>query len=235
LIVTLLFLVMAFIRFDFLDEIGCKIYDLMMRLTSQPEESSRIVVVEIDDESVEKPGRWFWARDLIAKCLKKIDDGSLRAVGLNIILSEPENSAGLEEIRKLEDFFSRTVYTATAESSALFLEAMGEAKKRLDHDAALARSISETRNVVLPVFFKGARVADTGQDYPSGLSISQTLQNVRRPSGLQIPRAAEITTPIAAFFEAAAGRERFMGVVYLGKDPRISGGVKSATKAGARP
>ncbi len=205
LIVTLLFLVMVFYRFGFLDTLDYKVYDMMMGLRGEPEEVSQVVMVEIDDDSIEKLGRWPWSRDLIAQGLRKIAAGNPKVVGLNIILSELENSAGLYEIKRLEDLFSRTVYSQTGASGLLFLEAMREARGRLDHDAALAAAISDTGNVVLPVYFKGARFAGQEESEPSPLLVAQSVQNVRGPSDLKLPRVSEIVTPIEPFFQGAEG------------------------------
>ncbi len=203
--ITLLFLVLAFLRFDFLDTIDYKIYDLMMRLRGNQEKASDIVMVEIDDESIEKIGRWPWSRDLIAEGLRKINQGEPRVVGLNIILSETENIVGLDEIKRLESLFRQTVLPQVGSNGDLFLEAIKDATVRLDHDAILSKAISETKNTVLPLFFRGSRTAGEDESEPSRLLVEQSLQNVRKPADLTVPKAAEIVLPIEPFLKAAGG------------------------------
>ena len=92
--ITLLFLLFVLVRIDFLDTFELKVYDVMMRLRSAPEADSPIVLVDIDDDSIEKLGRWPWPRSLLARGIEKINTGQPRVIGLNIILSEAYQRIG---------------------------------------------------------------------------------------------------------------------------------------------
>ena len=88
--ITILFFGFLFFRIDFFDTLELKSYDLMMNFRSDPGVSNEVVIVDIDDDSIDKLGRWPWPRSLLAKIIKKINAGGPRVIGLNIILSEPE-------------------------------------------------------------------------------------------------------------------------------------------------
>ena len=60
--ITILFLALAFMRAGFLDTLDLKLYDVGMSLRSDPESFSNIVMVDIDDDTIEKLGRWPWPR-----------------------------------------------------------------------------------------------------------------------------------------------------------------------------
>ena len=109
LVITLLFL--YFLRAGFLDTMGLTAYDVMMRWRGDPESQSPVVMVDIDDDSIEKLGRWPWPRSLIAQGIEKINSGDPKGIGLNIIFSEPEESAGLAALKELETLFSTTFPT----------------------------------------------------------------------------------------------------------------------------
>jgi CHASE2 domain-containing sensor protein/signal transduction histidine kinase len=52
--------------------------------------TDEIVIVAIDDKSLEKVGRWPWRRALHAELLRRIAADNPRCIGLNILLTEPD-------------------------------------------------------------------------------------------------------------------------------------------------
>ena len=50
-----------------------------------------MVLVLIDDESLQQYGRWPWSRELLAKVVHKIADDGASVIGLDILLSEPQS------------------------------------------------------------------------------------------------------------------------------------------------
>ncbi|NQT55825.1 MAG: CHASE2 domain-containing protein [Desulfobacteraceae bacterium] len=135
--ITVIFLLLGFLRMDFLDTMELKFYDLMMELRSDPQSPSDVVIVDIDDDSIDKLGRWPWPRSLLAQGLNKISAGNPRVVGLNFILSESEESAGLKVLRDMEALFSKTVLDQAGEKGQIFLNAMQSAEEKLDNDKKL--------------------------------------------------------------------------------------------------
>jgi adenylate cyclase len=49
---------------------------------------SKIIVVEVDDESLRRVGQWPWRRDQLARLIDAL--AAARVVGLDILLSEPD-------------------------------------------------------------------------------------------------------------------------------------------------
>jgi CHASE2 domain-containing sensor protein/signal transduction histidine kinase len=52
--------------------------------------SDEIIIVAIDDESLRELGRWPWSRSTHASLIEKLELESPRAIGLDIIFSEPD-------------------------------------------------------------------------------------------------------------------------------------------------
>ncbi len=65
------------------------VYDLGLALWTRPPPAD-IVIVAIDDASVEAIGRWPWRRAVHATLLEKIAAAKPRAVALDLVLSEPD-------------------------------------------------------------------------------------------------------------------------------------------------
>jgi len=216
---TLIFLFLAFIRVDFFDTLGLKLYDTWMNLKTQTVASDRIAIVEIDDESIEKLGRWPWSRSMIAGCLNKVASAEPAVIGLNIIYSEPEENTGLQEIARLEEIFNTNFPEKPGPNSRTprekFLTAIQEARTNLDRDSILADAIQNAGNVILPVFFKDTLLpgAEEGAE-PDAALASQSINVTQTATGLGHFRSSEATLPIPAFKEAAAG----MGHINLAPD-----------------
>ncbi|MBU2488596.1 MAG: CHASE2 domain-containing protein, partial [Proteobacteria bacterium] len=227
LFITILFLAFHYVGFGFLDTMNKKVYDVMMHLRAGGDSSGDIVLVAVDDDSIEKLGRWPWPRSILARGLDKINAGSPRVIGLSVILSEPEISDGLKEIEGLRALYEKKLATAAlAEAGGMtpsegpdpILSAMDEARSRLDNDAALAAALSRAGNVVLPVFFKPTDVPGARKGEPDPLLEPHALGAWDGEPGAWYPRADRITQPIEPFIARATG----LGHINLLFDPEDS-------------
>lgn len=69
------------------------VYDHLMPTLERPAPDD-IVVVTIDDKSIEALGRWPWKRGIHAQLVNAINNGAPRAIGLDLLLTESDNSGG---------------------------------------------------------------------------------------------------------------------------------------------
>jgi adenylate cyclase len=102
-LITLSLAVVAIFSPSFVQSLNNKSYDLMLRTLPQPAESKIPVIVGIDDLSLTEYGQWPWPRYILARLLKKIDHQGASAIGLDMILPEPDRtslSVVLGEMRK---------------------------------------------------------------------------------------------------------------------------------------
>ena len=76
--------------------------DTFFRLSPSPKQKSDVVLVTLDDESLQRYGRWPWSRTLLAKLTTNLFKGGAKVVGLDILLSEPQTP---EADRTLENAF----------------------------------------------------------------------------------------------------------------------------------
>ncbi len=207
--ITLLFLALGFMRVAFLDALDLKVYDTMMGLRGDPARITDIVMVDIDDDSIEKLGRWPWPRALLAGGINKISAGQPKVIGLNLLLSEPQKSDGLEELDRLEALFAKSIFDRAGKQGHVFLRAMNQARERLDNDKKLAAAMTSAKTVVLPILFKEAAVVGDQAAETNAILVEQSIQNVKKTEGGEVPRASEILLPIDSFLRAAAGVGHF--------------------------
>lgn len=65
---------------------------------------SRIIIVGVDDDSLSNIGQWPWPRSIHAELIKRINEAGAKAIGLDLILSEPSSDpaddATMQEVLK---------------------------------------------------------------------------------------------------------------------------------------
>jgi len=123
-------------RVPLLERVALRIEDTKFtvreRLGRAPEISENVVVVAIDEKSVNELGRWPWSRRVIARLVDNLTEA--RVVALDIVFSEPESDeadrALAESIRRsgnvILGFFFRTSSSQREDPSALSL--LGESE-----------------------------------------------------------------------------------------------------------
>ncbi|MFQ3574107.1 MAG: CHASE2 domain-containing protein [Thermodesulfovibrionales bacterium] len=169
-----------------------RIYDLIMHFKSASN-SSKVVVIGIDEESFRHLEDWPWHRPLIAEGLKKIDSMDARIIVLDILYAEKDKNPALQEIRTIiekiknnpDDVVKKEVlslfphlkmtkdeqkrYTeaiinaSIADTHRIVLKILLEAEKRIDFDTIFAQNISGVRNILMPIEFVYSKNANSAE------------------------------------------------------------------------
>jgi len=80
------------------EELSRRAGDLYFRLRENQGTSPDVALVLIDDDSLERYGRWPWKRSLLAKVVRVTSAERPKALGLDILLSEPEDESDDREL-----------------------------------------------------------------------------------------------------------------------------------------
>jgi adenylate cyclase len=138
---------------DSLDQL---IYDARLRATMPGGLDPRIVIVDIDDPSLQQLGQWPWSRDLLARLTTELMERQQAAVlGFDVLFVEPDASSGLEALRRLAQ--------GPLQGQPGLAQQIEQLAPGLDHDAAFARSL-EGRPAVLGFYLTQTRTPrDKGQ------------------------------------------------------------------------
>ncbi|MCX5804752.1 MAG: serine/threonine-protein kinase [Proteobacteria bacterium] len=197
--VIMLLTVTAFVfKWDPIEGLEYRFYDFGVNMRGKAS-SAPVAVVEIDDISIAKMGRWPWPRSYIAEMIDNLKNYEAKVIGINILYSETDYNQGLWEvqeiIKKIEADYSKTkqvndLYTLLKES-----------EKRLDNDTVLSTSITASNKVVLPSFFTLSKTLEGGE-----VKLPNYLQNNSIPlttSPTAFLTANEIIPPIPALAQHA--------------------------------
>jgi len=108
---------LAAFRTGMLDRAERRFYDFHLRSRSAPALDPRIVIVGIDDASLDKIGPWPWPRSVHARLLDRlVGEGRAKAVAFDVLFTEPsrqeaEDKAFAEAARRAGNVFVSMYFT----------------------------------------------------------------------------------------------------------------------------
>jgi adenylate cyclase len=121
------------------------IYDARLRATMPGGVDPRIVILDLDDKSLQEIGHWPWPRDLMAKIVDKLFDRyQIGILGFDIVFAEADTSSGIRTLDRLAQ--------GELKGSAGFQHAFEQFRPQLDYDSLFAKSM-RGRPVVLGYYF----------------------------------------------------------------------------------
>ncbi len=82
-----------FTVFGVLQRYEMRLYDLLLGVTPEPKESSEILLVEIEDDSIEEIGTWPWTRDILGNALLRMKELGAYSAVFDIEYLEPSAKA----------------------------------------------------------------------------------------------------------------------------------------------
>ena len=138
--VLLIFLAHAAEVFNirFINQLDAIIYDARLKLTMPKKLDERIVILDIDEKSLGKLGRWPWNRDKMAKLMNKLmgdgkDDYGVAMIGFDVVFAEPDTSSGIATLESL----AKTDLQSVPE----FQDKLKQLRPALDFDDQFAKSL----------------------------------------------------------------------------------------------
>ena len=95
------------LRVPLFDNLEAIVYDTRLRLTMPRTVDPRIVILDIDEKSLQEKeqggeGRWPWPRDRLALLLDKLfDKYGIAVVGFDVVFAERDESSGIRVLERL--------------------------------------------------------------------------------------------------------------------------------------
>ncbi len=151
-IVTLVFAGFSFYSLPWMQKLDGRLYGRLVKLTAAEQKADqRLVLIEIDEKSIERLGPWPLPRETIAQMIDLLRSSGAKVIGLNLPLFDKEANQGLVEVKSFGErlktfFFSRKDSTVTEWVQG----SLREMEKKLDGDGHLVAAVAEGGNVILP-------------------------------------------------------------------------------------
>ena len=193
-----------------IEPLELKFYDFRTQLNTRTVSRNEIAIIEINDDSISKIGRWPWPRSRVADMINWLatDISRPAVIGLNILFSEPEQNKDLEitdvlRLKYNELLAAKKIKETTKESE--FEKILTDTRKNMDNDAKLAAAIAGAGNVVLPMYFKTEELVSKPRPEPEWLrKFAATVPQTAGASDLQI-EGSDFTAPVDILAAPAAG------------------------------
>lgn len=120
--------------------------DGRFRMRGEIAPSSQVGLLTIDDRSIEEIGRWPWSREKIAFVVEEMRKYGAKAIGFDIVFSEPQVDMTLQALQRIE---SKSVGVLSGTVKA----AIDAEKQRAQPDTVLATSLAKHKeHMVLGAF-----------------------------------------------------------------------------------
>ncbi|MFA5757584.1 MAG: adenylate/guanylate cyclase domain-containing protein, partial [Smithellaceae bacterium] len=180
LFVILIALALFLLDFKFLRLVELKTLDLRIASRGDLKPGGETVIAVIDEKSLSELGRWPWPRTTIAQLVRKLKSEGAKAVGFDIVFSEPDINSNLKTIDALSAEMKKRGVSQSGVTDLLRRK-----RAAADTDAILASAMRETGNVTLGYFFHFAR---KGSDKELAHVTAQRIaQNARRIENSRYP------------------------------------------------
>jgi len=142
------------IRFGFIQRLENFTYDMRLNLLMPRGVDDRIVIVDIDEKSLQEQGRWPWGRNKLADLVNKLfDEYHVRVMGFDVVFAEADDSSGLKNLEGLQKKY--------LSGDSYFNQMITEIRPQLDYDQVFANSL-KGRNVVLGYYFRQDKSGGVG-------------------------------------------------------------------------
>jgi adenylate cyclase len=140
-----------FYQIGIVNQLDHIVYDTRLKVAMPRGIDDRIVILDIDEKSLQEVARWPWPRDVMASLVTKLfDKYQIAIVGFDVVFAESDYSSGIKRLDELASGELRRVPG--------FAEAYGKLRPKLDNDGLLSSAI-KGKPVVLGYYFNSDKDA----------------------------------------------------------------------------
>lgn len=163
-------------RGTLLDRVEWRTVDWRFHVRGQQQPRNKIIIVAVDEESINRQGRWPWRRDVFAELVRRLDTAGARQIVFDVFFTEPDGTPGgaasdaalASSTRRAGNVFhAGFIYdpgTAAPETAAPQVAARAWEETRVQHAAGLASvaQLIEPQAVTFPLPELAAAAAGFG-------------------------------------------------------------------------
>lgn len=133
------------IQFPLIDSFDRWIYDQRLQLSFSNKPDPRVVIVDIDEASLEQEGHWPWPRRRLAQLINTLfDTYHVKTLGMDMVFAESDNSSGLHSLQQLAH--------GSLSQDVAFQHNLASLAPSLNDDQQLANALAK-HDVVLGYYF----------------------------------------------------------------------------------
>ncbi len=196
-------------------------YDLGVRFSSTKSANQDVVIIKIDEASLQEKGGWPWPRDIIADATRKLAAARPAVIGYVLPFDREQSAHGLEYIHELKNLVDKQSGKKFKQVKRL----LRKAESRMDTDQVFASSLYKAGRVVLAIPFLDSNKSN---EPPLGLAEHVKRYRLKSVKGITVKptnwkkwfvpepvfSTEKVYPPIKKLVRQAGGA----GTLYLGVD-----------------
>ncbi|WP_416209934.1 CHASE2 domain-containing protein [Legionella sp. PATHC038] len=133
---------------SFITQLDYRTYDQVVQLNWRPHQTiPRVVIIDIDNKSVQQEGRWPWSRDKMADLINQLKKNGVVTIATDIVMAEAEVNYAIG----LKNELNKLMPQLSLEQKQL-PNLLEQIAPKVDNDRILAQALME-HNVVLGFLF----------------------------------------------------------------------------------
>lgn len=116
-------------------------YDARLKYTAPYTVDKNVVILDIDEASLQKLGQWPWERNILARIIDNLfDHYHINAVGFDIVFAEADSDSSIQMFSKLAD--------GPLKNDPAFIRQYKKILPQLDRDRIFAESLKNRKTVM---------------------------------------------------------------------------------------
>lgn len=160
-LISLLLVGLYLVRPLILELFELKAFDQRLRWRGELPTTGQVVVVAIDEKSLQEMGQWPWSRIIMGELIEALSKEGAKVIGLDVAWPEPERRSGVLDVLYEEEqgpsspAFLRELRSQLgrlAQESPRMDEFLRQVAKTVHPDLVLAKAIEESGRVVVGDF-----------------------------------------------------------------------------------
>lgn len=163
-----------------------KLYDFYNSYNTNEAPAQNIIIIDIDDQSIEALGQWPWPRYRLAQAIRQITEGKPSALFVDILLSEKDRSSLIN------------IQQSFATEFAVQLDFPNIPSALTDNDAYFAQVISITPTVLASMLTQNNTAKENSCNDNNLISVSDNVVTE------QLKQHQGIICPLESFYQSSA-------------------------------
>lgn len=144
--------ILYFANFEFISILELKFNDIVQRSSPHKKNTVPIVIVAVDDKSLEEVGRWPWSREELAKLIKSISKASPKVIGVDMIFPE-ETKTITDSMKENIEKYVKSFFGIKGDKLDDFFDLLLKRSGAASEDKALGDAVEIAGNVILGYHF----------------------------------------------------------------------------------
>ncbi len=149
LLITILSLIIYGVGIPFFQIMELKAFDFHFLSRGVIEPTGEVVIIAIDEKSIDKFGRWPWQRKRIAELIDKLNEYEAKVVAFDIVFSEPDESSGINVVKDLKGKLKN--------KSRDVVSTIELVEREADNDKRLAEALRKNPSIIIGYYFFTSR------------------------------------------------------------------------------